>query len=76
MDDVFTYVTELPTSVNEMVVPCADGFTVYINSRLSQVEQQSAYLHAIRHIKNGDFDDTYDIQKIELTAHKKEDNYE
>lgn len=70
MDDVFTYIVDLPTSVNEMVVPCADGFTVYINGKLSQIEQQSAYLHAVKHIQNGDFNEIYDIQKIELKAHR------
>ena len=68
MDDVFTYIVDLP--VDEMVVPCADGYTVYISGRLSQEEQKQAYLHAIRHINNGDFDKVYDVQKVELIAHK------
>lgn len=72
MDDVFIYVIDLPTSINEMVVPCVDGYTIYISSRLSKAEQESAYLHAITHIQNGDFEDVYDVQKVELQAHKEE----
>lgn len=70
MDDVFTYIVDLP--VDEMVVPCEDGYTVYISGRLSKSEQEQAYLHAIRHINSGDFDSVYDVQKVELKAHEGE----
>lgn len=71
MDNVFTYLIELPTTVKEMVVPCNDGFTVYINSNLSHMEQQMAYLHALKHINEKDFA-AYDVQIIELEAHRGE----
>jgi len=69
MDNVFVYLIDMPIATKEMITPCADGYTVYINARLSKAQQQSAYLHAMRHIKNKDFED-YDVQKVELRAHQ------
>lgn len=71
MDDVFVYYVELPLATKEMVTPCADGYTVYINSRCSAQQQRKAYIHALKHIKNHDFESS-DVQKIELTAHRRE----
>lgn len=34
-------------------------------------EQRMAYIHALKHIKNHDFESS-DVQKIELTAHRRE----
>lgn len=69
MDNVFVYLIDMPIATKEMITPCADGYTVYINARLSKTQQQSAYLHAMTHIRNNDFED-YDVQKVELRAHQ------
>lgn len=69
MDDVFTYLVDMPLATKEMVVPCNGGYTVYINARLSYLDQQNAYRHALTHIRNNDFED-YDVQKVELRAHQ------
>lgn len=69
MDDVFVYFVKLPASVNEMVVPCADGYTVYIAERLDQAHRIAAYNHAIEHIKNGSFEGD-NVQSIETMTHK------
>jgi len=69
MDDIFTYLIDMPLATKEMIVPCNDGYTIYINARLSYLEQQNAYRHAMTHIRNHDFE-SYDVQKIELKAHK------
>ena len=71
MDEcVFTYIIDLPESVNEMVTPCADGYTVYLNAKLSYHARVRAYEHALRHISHHDFE-KYDVQLIEADAHMK-----
>ena len=72
MDDTFVYCVPLPTGINEIVTPCADcGYTVYINKNLSDQKKKESYEHALRHIKNGDFDVDVlkDVNEIELDAH-------
>jgi hypothetical protein len=69
MDDVFTYFVPLPDGIHEMVTPCADGFTVYIDSDLDEAHRIRAYNHAIRHIMRGDFEKE-NVQEIEEEAHR------
>ncbi len=69
MDDIFVYLTDLPDGIREMVTPCLDGYTVYIDARQSREECQLAYMHALHHIKNCDFEKD-NAQKIEIEAHK------
>ena len=69
MDEVYTYVVPLPPGVNEAVMKCADGFTVYLSASLDRDGRIRAYRHAMRHIKEGDFDRT-DVQEIERRAHE------
>ena len=71
MDDVFVYLVPLPSSMDEIVLPCLDGHTVYINSRLSYDGQIKAYKHALDHIENLDFE-IADVQEIEYEAHRRE----
>lgn len=68
MVDLFTYYVPLPDGINEMVAPCYDGYTVYIDSRLSEEKQYKAFEHALMHIYNEDFKKS-DVQSIEAEAH-------
>ena len=68
MDDIYTYLIPLPDGINEVVLPCLGGYTVYIDSRLSQEKQVRSYQHALGHIVNQDFEKT-DVQEIETNAH-------
>lgn len=68
MDDIFVYLTDLPDGIREMVTPCLDGYTVYIDARQSREECQKAYMHALQHIRNHDFEKD-DVQEIEAKAH-------
>ena len=70
MDDIFVYFIKLPEGVNEMVMPCFTGYTVYIDERLSDQKKLEAYNHAMWHIKNHDFEKA-DVQEIEHEAHQK-----
>jgi hypothetical protein len=54
MDNIYTYFVPLPDGVNEMVTPCADGYTVYIDVHLDKEHRIDAYNHAIRHVTSGD----------------------
>ena len=67
--DVFVYRVELPAGVNEMITPCEDGYTLYIDSRLSDEEALEKYRHAVEeHVAGRDFE-KYDVQQIEHEAH-------
>lgn len=72
MDNVFVYFTEeLPAGIHEMVTPCADGYTVYIDISLDESHRLAAYNHALDHIRNGDFDsdNIRSVQEMEAAAH-------
>ena len=66
--DVFTYLYDLPPNVDEIVLPCLDGYTVYINSKLSQAGRLEAYNHAVWHIEHDDWEKC-SVQFIEVGAH-------
>lgn len=70
MDDVFVYTVKLPTGVHEIVKPCLDGYTVYIDESLDDAHKLAAYRHALCHIMHNDFE-KYDIQQIESDAHER-----
>lgn len=70
MENVYVYLVKLPPHVNEMVVPCINGYTVYIDETLDDAHRIAAYDHALKHIKNSDFDKS-DVQQIEANAHER-----
>lgn len=51
-----------------MVTPCIDGYTVYLNARLTYAGRVRAYHHAMRHIERNDFERA-NVQEIETEAH-------
>lgn len=71
MYDYYVYRIELPGNIHEMVVPNSDddGFTIYIDSRLSDNQAEAAYQHALGHITNNDFS-KMSVQEIEHEAHQ------
>ena len=68
MDDVYVFFVKLPPKVAEMVTVGPDGYSVYIDSDLSDKARLRAYKHALRHILNNDFAGD-DVQTIEQAAH-------
>ena len=64
MDNVFVYYVPLPDGINEAVLPCIDGYTIYIDPRQSRSEMVEAYNHAVEHIVNNDFE-KFDVGEIE-----------
>lgn len=67
MDNIYTYVIDLPPGIDEMVTPCLDGYTIYLADRLDQRGRQKAFDHAMRHVWNDDFSKT-NVQEIERHA--------
>ena len=72
MREVYQYYIDLPNSIKEMVTPNVDddGYTVYINSRLTREQALKAYQHALRHVNSNDFEKD-DVQNIERDAHER-----
>lgn len=75
MDSIFTYFVKLPDGIDEVVMPCLDGYTVYIDVNLSEQQQLKAYAHALHHIRNNDFEKP-DVQDIEAEAHSRAKYFE
>lgn len=70
-DNIFTYLVRFPCRrTKEAVLPCLDGYTVYIDERLSHEEQVKAYRHALEHIYNGDFEKS-DVSQVEMEMCRK-----
>lgn len=69
MDEIYVYVVPLPDGIHEMVTPCLEGYTIYINEKLDDSRRMASYYHAMRHIKGDDFGKS-DVQMIESEAHK------
>lgn len=55
MDDVFVYCFPLPEGISEMVVPCEDGYTIYIDDNLCEEKKKKALEHALKHIRGNDW---------------------
>lgn len=68
LDNIFIYQVSLPDNVHEAVTPCFSGYTVYINQKLTYEQKQQAFLHALKHIQNKDFEKE-NVQAIESQAH-------
>lgn len=64
-------IIDMDTGIQEQVVKNHDGsYTVFINARYATESQKKAYLHAIGHIEDGDFEKE-NVQEIEREAHRR-----
>ena len=70
MDNVFVYFVPLPEGIDEAVLPCFDGYTIYIDSRQSRSGMERAYKHALEHIEYNDFE-KFDVTEIETEAKRR-----
>lgn len=68
-EEIFVYHIPLPDGIHEMVLPCPDGYTVYIDEGLTYEERIREYLHAKNHIRSRDFEKS-DVQEIEAESHE------
>lgn len=68
--DVNVQMLDMDTLISEQVVKNDDdSYTIFLNSRLSCERHLTSYLHAMRHIKDNDFEKS-DVNSIELKAHQ------
>lgn len=72
MDDLYVYYVQLPDGVDEAVLPCLGGYTIYIDPRQSMSGMFRAYQHALEHIRNHDFEKS-DVQEIETHVKLREE---
>lgn len=74
MEFIRTVMLDMKTAeVAEVVSANSDGsFTIFINSRLSKDRQEEAYIHALSHIINDDFEAELSADEIEAMRHRKE----
>lgn len=69
MEEVNVKLLDMDTKIPEQLVKNDDdSYTIFLNSRLSQESHIKSYVHALRHIKDNDFDKT-NVQQIEAEAH-------
>ncbi|MCH5271613.1 MAG: hypothetical protein J1E83_12830 [Lachnospiraceae bacterium] len=67
--DVNTKVINMDVLIPEQIVKNKDdSYTIFLNARLSREKQLEAYLHALQHIEDGDFEKE-DVDYVELSAH-------
>jgi hypothetical protein len=69
MDNIFIYFANLPDHVKEMIAPCYDGYTIYLDSNLDEIQRVEAYNHALSHIIGEDYE-KHDVNAIEINAHR------
>lgn len=69
-DDIYVYVTPFPkgSTTHEAILPCIDGYTLYLDANLTYEQQIEKYLHAKKHVQGLDFEKA-DVQVIEADAH-------
>lgn len=70
MDEIFHYSVPLPPGIDEAILICADGYTIYTADRLSRDEALRAYNHALNHIERGDFQSSMSASRIERETHE------
>ena len=68
MDRINVFMASI--SVDEAVTENEDGsYTIFISDSLCTEYKQKAYIHALSHICNRDFDEGKNVQEIEMLAH-------
>ena len=70
MTNTFVYIVDMPSGIHEIVTPCPDGYTIYLNAADTKERQQESYRHAIMHSTDDDFSRDK-VALIESVAHNK-----
>lgn len=70
-DGVFVRLYKLPTTIRGFSRKNEDmTYTIVLNSRLNSEMQKKCFKHEMKHIDNGDFDRSDDVDAVEVEAHK------
>ncbi len=71
MEDINVQLLNMDTKIPEQLVKNNDdSYTIFLNARLSRDSQLESYYHALKHIKENDFEKD-NVQDIETKAHKR-----
>lgn len=71
MEIIQVILVDMPARMHGLTVRNEDGsYTILINAGLSAETQCKAYDHEIGHINNHDYDQIYDVSKIEWMRHE------
>lgn len=66
MIDIYTRVVGgLPYRCKGFVIPCEDGYCIYINQDIPDEEKVLTYQHEVEHIMRGDLDDDIPVSVAE-----------
>jgi hypothetical protein len=69
MEDIYVQILDMDTKIPEQLVKNNDdSYTIFLNSRLSRDSQLKSYYHALKHIREDDFE-RESVQEIETKAH-------
>ncbi len=73
MNNIYVHVLDFKTTNAKETVTCnADGsYSIFLNARLTYKQQNDAYIHALGHIMNLDFENTKSVDLLEAYAHKR-----
>lgn len=69
-ENIYLYCVDIPGRIEEMVMPCADGYTVYVDIKLSQEQRLDAFNHALEHILKDDWNSGKTADYIEGVRHE------
>lgn len=70
MEDINVQLLNMDTKIPEQLVKNNDdSYTIFLNARLSRDSQLESYYHALKHIKENDFEKD-NVQEIETKAHE------
>lgn len=70
MEDINVQLLNMDTKIPEQLVKNNDdSYTIFLNARLSRDSQLESYYHALKHIKENDFEKD-NVQDIETKAHE------
>ncbi len=70
MEDINVQLLNMDTKIPEQLVKNNDdSYTIFLNARLSRDSQLESYYHALKHIKENDFEKD-NVQDIEMKAHE------
>ncbi len=68
--DIRTILVDMPPHIKAYTVLMNDVYTVVLNARLSQEQNQESARHEIAHIQRGDYEKTSTADLIEFFAHE------
>lgn len=61
---------DMPNKIRAFTAKKDDYYTICLNSKLSYEQNIKSLKHELRHIENGDFDESINVDEIEMRTHE------